>query len=446
MSNMLVQLDSITSLISNVVWPIFIPFLLLVGVYICVQVLLNIKSLTTEKSNLNLKDIIPQVSVALGSMVGTGTIIGFLGALSILSMSGQIYVEAVALWALLGSIVLIPISYCETLVSKVVNMPPAEYIEKFVSKGASKLYIISLVVLYVFAIGGVQFSGMDAIVITTLEKISNIQLSEIERYIFIIVPLIAIIMFIVLRNNQKLFINSMIGMILVSSIVYILFFGIFLLKTNSYIPIFIEKMIIGFRNPVSMILGVPLGLIFGMQRVIQIAEPALGTLALAASKTELNPRESALISSILTTILIFISVIVTSYIASYGMNEGIILFSGSSLERLVSYFETVISVGGMFGLIILLIFIMLSGMTTLLGSYFLLNIISKENKLKNNIMYLVFLILAGILSIFNFDILFNFLNILLFIATSLNMTALAMFTEFEWTKYKLKKCMCKKAI
>ena len=47
--------------------------------------------------------------------------------------------------------------------------------------------------------------------------------------------------------------------------------------------------------------------------------------------------------------------------------------------------------------------------------------------------------MAGMLSIFNFEILFNLLNILLFIATSLNIGALAMFAEFEWSKYKVNK-------
>ncbi|MGL5693109.1 MAG: hypothetical protein ACRCXA_03470, partial [Peptostreptococcaceae bacterium] len=407
-------------------------------IFICGQVLLNIKNLTTQKSKFNVLHLIPQVSVSLGAMMGTGIIIGFLGALSTLYVEGQVYVESVALWALLGSLVLIPISYCETLVAKIVNMPPRDYIAKFVSKDAAKIYVVSLILLYVFAIGGVQFSGMDAIVITTLDKFASIELTALQRYIFIVIPIIGLLSIIVFKNRQDIFIKSMISMILIASAAYFVFFGIFLSKTHEYIPVFFERMIIGFKNPVSMLFGIPLGLIFGMQRVIQIAEPGLGTLALASTKTDINPRAAAMVSAVMTTFLVVVSVLVTSYIASYGLNENIISLGESSAQRLVSYFETVISVTGAFGLVILFIFIMLSGMTTLLGSYYLLNLSSKGSLKEKNRMYLVLLFIAGILSVFNFGILFNLLNILLFISTFLNIGALAMFTEFEWSKYKLK--------
>ncbi|MGL5329836.1 MAG: hypothetical protein ACRDD7_11230, partial [Peptostreptococcaceae bacterium] len=437
MESILHQIEIFTNGVSGIIWTIFIPLLLLMGVFICGQVLLNIKHLTTQKTKCNVLHFIPQASVSLGAMMGTGIIIGFLGALSTLYIEGQMYVESVALWALLGSLVLIPISYCETLVAKIVDMPPRDYIAKFVSKGAAKIYVATLILLYVFAIGGVQFSGMDAIVITALNKVTSVELTQLQRCIFIIIPIIGILSVVVLKNRQDIFIKSMISMILIASLAYFIFFGIFFSKTHEYMPVFIERMITGFKNPVSMLFGIPLGLIFGMQRVIQIAEPGLGTLALAATKTDLNPRAAALLSSIMTTFLVVVSVLVTSYIASYGLNENIILFTENSSERLVSYFETVISVTGWFGLLILFIFIMLSGMTTLLGSYYLLNLSSKLSLENKNKLYLCLLVVAGILSVFNFGILFNLLNILLFVATFLNIGALAMFTEFEWSKYKL---------
>ncbi|WP_195251117.1 hypothetical protein [Romboutsia sp. 1001713B170207_170306_H8] len=439
MEVILSQLNHITVVISNVIWPIFIPFLLLMGIYICAQVILNIRSLTTEKREFSIMHLIPQASVSLGAMMGTGIIIGFLSALSNLYVGGQVYVESVALWALIGSLVLIPISYCETLIAKIVNMDPRDYIEKFVSKGAAKIYVIALILLYVFAIGGVQFSGMDAIIITSLDKISGIKLTQMQQYLFVIIPIIFILFVVVLKNRQDIFIKSMVSMILVAAGAYFVFFGIFLIKTHIYVPAFIERMLIGFKNPVSMLFGIPLGLIFGMQRVIQIAEPGLGTLPLAAVKTNSSPRVAASISAIMTTFLVVISVLVTSYIASYGVDQNIISFTENSAQRLVSYFETVISVTGILGLAILFIFIILSGMTTLLGSYYLLSLSSKINIKNRNIMYLSMLLISGILSIFKFEILFNLLNILLFVATSLNIGALAMFVEFEWSKYKLNK-------
>ncbi len=439
MVNILWNLETITNIISNVVWPVFIPFLLLMGIYICIQVFFYIKNNTTIKCELNSKHIVPQACVALGAMMGTGTIIGFLGALSTLAVSGQVYVEAVALWALLGALVLIPISYCETLVAKVVAMEPKEYIKKFVCKEASVIYVISLVSLYVFAIGGVQFSGIEAIMITTLDRLFYIELNDIQRYVYILIPLIGIITVIVLKNRQDIFIKSMVSMILIAVSIYFIFFGIFVYKTSSYIPIFIDRVIIGFKNPVSMILGIPLGLIFGIQRVIQIAEPGLGTLALASMKTDSSPRIAGIISLILTTFLIVVSIIVTSYIASYGVNEGIITFNEIGVQKLVSYFNTVIEVTGNFGFIIFFIFIILSGLTTLLGGYILLDNLL-DNKYNNkNYIYISILLLSSGLAVFKFNIIFNLLNILLFIATGLNITALAMFVEFEWKKYKINK-------
>lgn len=440
------KLSNITIILSNIIWPFFIPFLLLIGIYICAQVILNIRPLTTKKCKFNILHIIPQISVSLGAMMGTGIIIGFLGALSTLYMGGQVYVEGVALWALLGSLVLIPISYCETLIAKIVNMPPREYIAKFLSNRAAKIYAVSLILLYVFAIGGVQFSGIDAIITTTLNKVAGIKINELQRYLFIIIPIICILAVVLIKNRQDIFIKSMISMILIASTTYFIFFGIFLSKTFDYLPIFIDKMVVGFTNPVSMLFGIPLGLIFGMQRVIQIAEPGLGTLALAATKTDLDPRVSASISAIMTSFLVVVSVLVTSYIASYGLNINIISFEEGSLQRLVSYFETAISVTGIFGLVVLLIFIILSGMTTLLGSYYLLCQISKDKLINKNIIYLVLLIISGILSIFKFEILFNLLNILLFVSTSLNIGALAMFVEFEWSKYKIRENNIKRVV
>ncbi|MGL4914295.1 MAG: hypothetical protein ACRC3Y_17880 [Romboutsia sp.] len=438
MDKILLQIEELISIISNVIWPVFIPFLILVGMYVSIQVIFNIRHLTTTECKLNFKYVIPQASVTLGAMMGTGTIIGFLGALSKLSLSGQIYVEAVGLWALIGSIILVPISYCETLIAKIVNLSPREYIKNFVSKEASIFYVVSLILLYVFAIGGVQFSGIDAIMITALNRVSNIQLTEIQRYIYISVPIIILIAVIILNNREKVFIKYMIGMVLATVVVYFIFFGLFTAKTHYYIPVFIERMVIGFKNPTSMLFGIPLGLIFGMQRVIQIAEPGLGTLAMAANKSDASPRVAGFISLILTMTLIVVSIIVTSYIASYGIHEGIITFSAKGVQKLVLYFETVISVTGNFGLIILFIFIVLSGMTTLLGGYFLLNNILTKNKKRNNVIYLLLISLGSMLAVFRFDMIFNILDILLFISIALNITALAMFTEFEWNKYKIR--------
>ncbi|MGL6106047.1 hypothetical protein [Romboutsia sp.] len=445
MKFIILEIETFIRSASNILWMVFIPFLILVGIYVSVHVIFNIRKYTTQEMKLNVKYVIPQASVTLGAMVGTGTIIGFLGAFSRLSGIGQIYVESVAIWALIGSIILVPISYCETLIAKVVNLSPKDYIEKFFSKGASKLYVVSLILLYVFSIGGVQFTAIDGIMITAMDRIANIELSVYERYLYIAIPVILLVIAIIYNKKEKVFIKSMIGMILVAMFVYIVFFGMFISKTNHYIPIFIDRMIIGFKNPTSLLFGIPLGLVFGMQRVIQIAEPGLGTLAMAAIKTDSSPRAAGFISLILTATLVVVSIIVTSYVASYGMYEGIISFSAKGVYKLVSYFNTVIMVTGNFGFIIFFIFIVLSSLTTLLGGYFVLNNILEENKHRNNSIYIVLLAMGSLIGIFNFDMIFNILDILLLISIGLNISALAMFVEFEWSKYRIKDYTYKKS-
>lgn len=438
MDILMLEIETFIRSTSNVLWMVFIPFLILVGIYVSVQVIFNIRNYTTQESKINIRHIVPQASVTLGAMVGTGTIIGFIGAFSRLSAIGQIYVESVAIWALVGSFILVPISYCETLIAKVINLSPKEYIGEFISKGASKVYVVSLILLYVFSIGGVQFTAIDGIMITAFNKIANIQLNVMERYIYISIPIIGLVLAVIFNKREKAFIKSMIGMILVAMTVYVIFFALFVSKTHDYVPIFIERMIIGFKNPMSMLFGIPLGLIFGMQRVIQIAEPGLGTLAMAAIKTESSPRVAGFISLILTSTLVVVSIIVTSYIASYGIYEGIISFSAQGVYKLVSYFNTVINVTGIFGFIIFFIFIILSSVTTLLGGYFVLNNVMGKDERKNNITYIVLLTLGSIVGIFKFDMIFNILDIFLLISIGLNISSLAMFAEFEWRKYRIR--------
>ncbi len=46
--------------------------------------------------------------------------------------------------------------------------------------------------------------------------------------------------------------------------------------------------------------------------------------------------------------------------------------------------------------------------------------------------------MGSVLAIFKFDMIFNILDLLLLISIGLNISALAMFAEFEWSKYKIR--------
>ena len=76
---------------------------------------------------------------------------------------------------------------------------------------------------------------------------------------------------------------------------YFIFFTIFVVKTYDYIPTFFQGMIEGMKNPVNAMMGVPLGFILGMQKIIQTAETGLGALAMAAQESDSKPREAAMI-------------------------------------------------------------------------------------------------------------------------------------------------------
>lgn len=443
---MLQKIESFIQILSSIAWPAFVPFLLLVGAYICVQVMMNTRYLTAHSYKTSVKYVLPRAAISIATIMGTGTIVGFLGALNKLSASGEIYVESIAIWALVGALILVPISYCETLIAKIVNMSPKDYIGVFLSKRAAKLYIISLILLYIFAIGGVQISGIDAIITTSIDFNKGIKLLEIQRYIYVVIPIIAILTIIVFNNKRDIFMRIVIGMILAFFIAYFVFFAIFVYKTYDYIPLFINKMIIGIKNPVSMLFGIPLGLIFGIQRIIQIAEPGLGTLALSAMKSDSDPKLSATISLVMTSFLAITSIVVTSYIASFGISKGFINFSDKGIYSISRYFDTVGNVTGKLGVSILFIFIILSAITTLISGYLILERLLNSRIITLKFIYVLLLMLGGALSIYRVDLMTNILELLILIVTLLNITALVVFVEFECNKYSKKGNIIQKVV
>ena len=163
MSGLLVNLEHAITNMSDFIWPIFLPFILIIGAITSIRTIFIIQRQTTNPSSLKLKNVIGPASISLGAMIGTGAIIGVLGALSKLSASGQRNIESMAIWALIGSIIMIPVSYSETLNSKVMKKMPKEYISMLISPLFGKLYAVCFVILAVFGFGGFQFSGIDSV-------------------------------------------------------------------------------------------------------------------------------------------------------------------------------------------------------------------------------------------------------------------------------------------
>jgi Na+/alanine symporter len=321
------------------------------------------------------------------------------------------------------------LTYSETFIARLLDESPVVYVKKNISKHASNFYAFALVVLYIFGFGGFQFNGIDTVTTIAFNNLMGIELSEIERYLFVIVPIIIISSGIILTKKHNLFINALSSMIGFAVASYFLFFFVFLGKTGNHIPLFLERAWIGFTNPVSMGIGIPVGLIFGLQRIIQTSEAGLGTSPLASEEgKDAGARNSALTQVIPTAITVVVSLFITSYITSYGVDQNIITLPSSGIERLTSFFNTAESVTGLFGMGIISIFAILSGITTLLGSYFFLSQLYLHNTENKNIaIYITLIVIAGTLAVFGFDIIFDVVDILLFAVSGLNILALTLY-------------------
>lgn len=434
---MLETVEKIIGAVSGAIWPVYLPCVLILGLFLIIRTFAKIQNTCSQKSKVKFANLIGPASISLGAMIGTGAIIGVLGSLSNLVSQGQARLEAMAIWALIGALVMVPVSYCETLCSKIMGKTPKEYISMLLSPKISLVYAIGFAALYIFGFGGFQFSGMDSVVTIITAEYFSVNLDQIQRFLFIVTPVLLILAVIVLTKKHQIFINSMTYMIGTAVVLYFIFFTIFIVKTNSHIPIYISRMIEGMKNPVNAMMGVPLGFILGMQRVMQTAETGLGALAMSAQESDSEPREAAMISLLPTIVTIFVSIIVTTYIASYGVANGIITYPSDSVTRLKDFFMTASSVTGVFGLFVLSAFTLLSGLTTLLGSYYFLTVLFHNTENTNIAIYLAIMVTAGTLAVFGFNIVFDAVDLLLFIVGGLNVTALAVFAVKKWQEYKL---------
>lgn len=444
MHDILLQVEHLITKLSDAIWPVFLPFILVVGATMAFRSIVIIQKKATEPAKLNMKNVIGPASISLGAMIGTGAIIGVLGALSKLSANGQANIEAMAIWALIGSLIMLPVSYSETLNSKIMGKTPKEYIGDLINPKLGALYAVCFVALAVFGFGGFQFSGIDSVAATIMNNKFNMELSLVQRYLFIVVPVILVVGALVLSKKHELFMGAMTYMIGTAVAGYFIFFTIFVVKTYDYIPTFFSSMIEGMKNPVNAMMGVPLGFILGMQKVIQTAETGLGALAMAAQESDSKPREAAMISLIPTAVTVFVSIVVTSYIASYGVEVGTLALlnadgtAADTVTRLGGYFKTAEHVVGIFGLVVLSAFTVLSALTTILGSFYYTNKLFKNNSANKNIaIYLVLIIAAGTLAVFGANVVFEAVDLLLFVLSGINVSALAIFTFKHWEKYKI---------
>lgn len=430
MDLVLIQLEHLITKTSDVIWPVFVPFMLILGAYMAFTTIFKIQPKLTKPSKLKFKNMIGPASISLGAMVGTGAIVGVLGALSKLYGGGQHHIEAIVAWALIGACIMIPVSYSETVNSKIMKQGPREYISNLISPKLGLFYGLAMVALMVFGFGGFQFSGIDSVFTIVASQFMGVELTLVQRYMFIVIPVIAIVALVVLSKKDDIFMNAMTYMIGTALAGYLLFAAIFIGKTAGYIPTYFSGLIEGMMNPVTAMAGVPLGFVLGMQKVLQTVETGLGCLAMSSQQSDSEPREAGMISLIPSIMTLFIAIFITSYIASYGIDAGIIDYStpNDAIYRLSTFFQTASSVTGTFGLVVMSLFTVLSAMTTILGSYYYLRKLFKNNAVnKNIVIYLTLIVSAGTLAIFGANVVFEAVDLLLFVCSGINLIALTVF-------------------
>ncbi len=89
------------------------------------------------------------------------------------------------------------------------NKTPKEYIAMLIHPKLGTLYAVAFVALAVFGFGGFQFSGIDSVVASIMQSKFGIELSLVQRYVFIVVPVIAIVAVLVLSKKHEVFMSAM---------------------------------------------------------------------------------------------------------------------------------------------------------------------------------------------------------------------------------------------
>lgn len=432
--------EELISGISTSLWSVFLPLVIVSSIYLAIKFFGTIQKETTKKSKLKVSQIVGPVAVSLGAMIGTGAIIGVLGSVASLHISGQNYTEAIVGWALVGALVLLPIAYIETVVAKTTKMAPKQYIGKFLNTKLATIYAVCFATMYILGFGGFQFQGINSTVSILTDNFLNTSVTTMQSYLFIAVPLLIIVSIVVLTKKHKLFINVMAYFIGIAVVLYLMFLAVFVFKTSDYLPTFFSNMVEGMANPMTSMIGIPVGMIISFQRIIQTSEPGLGGLAMSSLESDSEPRAAGIISLGTSTLTIFIAVFTTSYITSYGYANGWIdLSNADSYNLLQGFFLTGWHVAGVFGVIIMLLFTILSAITTLLGSFYYLNVLFKMNENMQIAIYIGILFIASILATFGGGIIFEVVDLLIFVVTGINVLALLVYNKNGYKEYKLKK-------
>lgn len=424
--------EHVLNVISSGIWNIFLPILVVASFLIWPKLIFKLKNQISLPSKPTLKQAVGPISISLGAMVGTGAIVGVLGAINKLPQG--VHPEAIAVWSLVGMVIMLPLVYSEVIVTKVMNKSPKEYISLLVSPKAGTVYAFSFMILYVFGFGGFQFSGISDVVNTITYNYFDFNMSSVQLYLMVVIPLFLFSSMIILTKKHELFIMVLTVMITIAVGGYIIFLIAFVFKTGDFASVYLLNMKNELLDPMTIAIGLPIGLLFGLQRIIQTSEAGLGGLAMSSLEADSKARAAAIIAIIPSLVTIIIAIIGTTYITSYGIQNNIIEVGQATLD---SFFITAYSVTGVAGVIILVLFTVLSGLTTLIGSFYFVDVLMKYSANKKIAIYMSLIFVAGTLAVFGFSVIFELIDLLMFVVTGLNVCALLVFTRKYWKKYKI---------
>lgn len=424
------MIATVINLFSDILWQFFLPVLILLGLFI------NLKMIKAY-SSLSCVDITPwkfhkiksSLAISLASKVGTGAIIGVLAAMSQSSQQGQLGTGiGIVFWVFVGIFFLVPITYSEVLFTQISKQSPRQFIATHLNKRFATIYAIGLVALYAFGFVGFQLTGVQTVVRYVAETYLDYSFDASDALLYIVLPVVVCAGAVIVSKSHQFFINTLSSLIFVIILVYLLFFVFFVYQTSEFISLYFQQIWTQVRNFSSVAIGLPIGLIIAFQRIIQISETSLGTSALSSSDRENSPRREALIQTISTLVSIAIAVVITSYVFAYGQTFiDSVSLSGGSFERIQGYIFTVYSVTGYFGLAIVLLFFIVSGFTTILGSFHYVNTCLTLSENSRIAVYLLLITLSGTLSVAHFDIIFEVSNLFMFIVGFINLSAMAIF-------------------
>lgn len=419
---------------SATAWQIFLPLFIITAIIVTIKLFKDVISATTVKEEFSIKQAIGPLAISLGSMVGTGAVIGVLGAVN--KLPGNVQPEAIAIWALIGLIIMVPLIYAEVITSKVMRMVPGEYISEIIGKHFAKIYIISLLMLYIFGFDGLQYSGISSAASVFVDVQFGINLSPMQQFLFIVTPVFIAVSALILTKKHDLFINSVGTLILTAVIAYIGLLLVFIISTGDYAGIYGQQLLAEMTNTSAMVSGLPIGLLLGLQRIIQTSEVGLGSLSMAANEADTTARGAASAAIIPVVVTVIIAIFGTTYIASYTAYSTDAVVGTITLADLTN---TIIAQLGMFGCYVFLLFIILSGITTLIGSFYYAETLINKSDNVNIALYMLITFIAGTLAIFGFSIIFDMIDLLMFVVVGVNLIAITKFVFKDYRQYLIEK-------